>query len=92
MTQRTVLELSNCKSKFGVKSVHFSGGITSDILNLFKGTVEKDLQSTIDSVVCDAMSDLISETNSSMLLDYALCSVRNGALACELDLNYGMGT
>ena len=75
----------------GQSAFYDMNAFVKGILNLFKGTVEKDLQSTIDSVVCDAMGDLISETNSSMLLDYALCSVRNGALACELDLNYGMG-
>lgn len=91
---RTNIEMMTCKSKFDITKLHFGGGITSDLLDLFKSTVESSLESTIDVTVCDALNDFITETNSSSFTDLVLCSVKSdrSALACALNLKYGMGT
>jgi len=87
---RTNVHVSSCDSDIIIKSVHFSGGISDELLNLFKEHLREVIGPSLNRAACSALSDVLETSN---VLDYVICGVDVGDtfLSCQANIDYGMG-
>jgi len=56
-----------CSSQINVNDIHFQGGISGTILNLFKSSVKGMIEDEVTDMVCEEMSGMGSDTLSQSL-------------------------
>jgi hypothetical protein len=63
----TSLSLPACSSNVKVSNLHFSGGISGDILNLFKSIIKKSIEKAVNGQVCSAITTaLVTDANPAL--------------------------
>ncbi len=86
----TSLSLPACSASVHVSSLHFSGGLSGDILNLFKSLIESEIEKQVNSQVCSAVQTaLVSELNPLLAkdpADYLACTVLGKSAVCDVSL------
>ena len=86
----TSLSLSSCTSDVVVSNLHFHGGLSGDILNLFKSIIKKTVQKEVNGQVCSAIKKGIVDTLNPMFAkppaDYLACTVLGKSIVCDVSL------
>ena len=59
--------VESCSSDINVNDIHFNGGISGTILNLFKKKVKEMIEDEVTDMVCEEMSGMGSDTLSQSL-------------------------
>ena len=86
----TSLSLPSCTSDVVVSNLHFHGGLSGDILNLFKSIIKKTIQKEVNGQVCSAIKKGIVDTLNPMFAkppaDYLACTVLGKSVVCDVSL------
>jgi hypothetical protein len=86
----TSLSLPSCASDVVVSSLHFSGGLSGDILNLFKSIIKKTIQKEVNGQVCSAIKKGVVDNLNPLLAkppaDYLACTVLGKSVVCDVSL------
>ena len=84
----TSLSLPACTSNVHVSNLHFSGGLSGDILNLFKSLIKKTIEKEVNGKVCGAISTaLVSDLNPTLAkppANYVACTVLGKSVVCDV--------
>ncbi len=90
----TSMSLPACASGVKIASMHFHGGLTGDILNLFKSLIEKSVEKEINGQVCGAVKKaLVDDLNPILAKEpasYLAATVLGKAVVC--DLSFGINS
>ena len=86
----TSMALAACASGVKIASMHFHGGLTGDILNLFKSLIESAVEKEINGQVCGAVKKALVEDLNPILAkppaSYLAATVLGKAVVCDLSL------
>jgi len=66
------LTASGCKTSVHISNMDFHGGLSGDILNLFKSYVEKDVDSLLESTLCSKAQGVVDSDLNSLLSSFSL--------------------
>jgi hypothetical protein len=84
----TSLSLPACTSNVAVSGLHFSGGLSGDILNLFKSLIKKTIQKEVNGQVCGAVQKaLVTDLNPILAkppANYLACTVLGKSVVCDI--------
>jgi hypothetical protein len=86
----TSLSLPACTSNVKVSNLHFHGGISGDILNLFKSLITSTIEKEVNGQVCSAIKTaLVTDANPQLAkppADYLACTVLGKSVVCDVSL------
>eukprot|EP00946_MAST-07B_sp_MAST-7B-sp1_P001413 g1413.t1 len=90
----TSMSLPACSSGVKISSMHFHGGLTGDILNLFKSLIESAVEKEINGQVCGAVKKaLVDDLNPTLAKEpanYLAATVLGKSVVC--DLSFGVNS
>eukprot|EP00947_MAST-08B_sp_MAST-8B-sp1_P001397 g1397.t1 len=82
-----------CEDSVDITDLHFSGGVSSAILNLFKSLITSTIESEIKGTICATLKTEVAKAVNPELakapISYLQCATADNALACGLSLSLG---
>ena len=67
LENKTVVTLNSITPSISITKIDFSGGITADILDLFKSTIKSFIAGEISSQISSLLKGVVSSTLNPML-------------------------
>ena len=84
----TSLSLPACTAAVSVSNIDFSGGISGDILNLFKSLIKTEIEKEVNGQVCGAIKTaLVTDVNPLLVkppADFLACTVLGKSVVCDV--------